>query len=167
VVLTARGRSRSGVRADARHFFALGAIADVLRVGAWFAFLLLLSERRGAGAAPVARAGPSRTTWLVPVAAALVVLGVVAQGAAALGVPAFGDPGRLALFDSLALTLFGLMLIEQLFRGVPEDARWSIKPLCLGLAGGFAFDLYLFADALLFSRVDADPGAFVASCTRS
>jgi putative PEP-CTERM system histidine kinase len=136
--------------------FTLGAIADVLRVGAWFAFLLLLIERRGGGTAPVAAAGPPRATWLVPLAAALVVLGVAAQCAAALGLSAFGDPNRLALFVSLALTVYGLMLVEQLFRSMPEDARWSIKPLCLGLAGGFVFDLYLFADALLFSRVDAD-----------
>ena len=110
------------------------AVVDVLRVGAWFAFLLLLIERRGDGAG-TARPAP-RTTWLVPVAAALVVLGVLAQVAVALGLTAFGDPGRLALFDGLALTVFGLVLVEQLFRNLPEDARWSIKPLCLGLAGG-------------------------------
>ena len=28
------------------------------------------------------------------------------------------------------------MLVEQVFRNMPEDARWSIKPLCLGLGGG-------------------------------
>ena len=142
--------------AHAPILFALGAVVDVLRVGAWFAFLLLLVERRGGSTAPVAPAGASRTTWLLPVAGALVVLGVLAQGSVALGWQVFGDSGRLALFDSLALTVFGLMLVEQLFRNAPEDARWSIKPLCLGLAGGFVFDLYLFADALLFSRVDPD-----------
>jgi len=142
--------------AQAPILFALGAVVDVLRVGAWFAFLLLLVERGGSSTAAVAPAGSSRTTWLLPVAGALVVLGVLAQGAVALRLQVFGDPGRLALFDSLALTVFGLMLVEQLFRNAPEDARWSIKPLCLGLAGGFVFDLYLFADALLFSRVDPD-----------
>ena len=133
--------------------FAFGNVVDVLRVGAWYAFLLLLNERRPAGAI----AGePRRTSWLVPVAAALVVLGVVAQISVALSFTVFGDPGRLAVFDGLALTIFGLVLLEQLFRNLPEDARWNIKPLYLGLAGAFIFDLYLFADALLFNRIDAD-----------
>jgi putative PEP-CTERM system histidine kinase len=43
-----------------------------------------------------------------------------------------------------------------LWRNTVEDARWSIKPLCLGLAAVWAFDVYHFADALLFSRLDPD-----------
>jgi putative PEP-CTERM system histidine kinase len=133
--------------------FAFGNVVDVLRIGAWYAFLLMLNERPPTGAV----AGePRRTTWLVPMAAALVVLGLLAQASIALSLTAFGYPGRFVLFDGLALTVFGLVLLEQLFRNLPEDARWSIKPLCLGLAGAFIFDLYLFADALLFNRVDAD-----------
>jgi putative PEP-CTERM system histidine kinase len=52
--------------------------------------------------------------------------------------------------------VFGLVLLEQVFRNTPEDARWNMKPICLGLAAAFIFDLYLFADALLFGRIDAD-----------
>ena len=132
---------------------AAGNVIDVLRVGGWYAFLLLLNERPR-GEAVVGE--PRRTTWLVPVAAALVALGLVAQVGIGLSLTAFGDPGRLALFDGLALTVFGLVLLEQLFRNLSEDSRWSMKPLCLGLAGAFVFDLYLFADALLFNRIDAD-----------
>ena len=131
----------------------LAALVDVLRIGAWYAFLLLLNEsprdRSATAATP-------RTTWLVPVAAALVLLGLFAQVSVALRLTPFGDPGRFVLFQGIALSVFGLVLLEQLFRSLPEDARWNIKPLCLGLAGAFIFDLYLFADALLFNRVDAD-----------
>ncbi|MDE2398232.1 MAG: PEP-CTERM system histidine kinase PrsK, partial [Burkholderiales bacterium] len=49
-----------------------------------------------------------------------------------------------------------LMLVEQLFRNVAEDSRWNAKPLCIGLAVTFAFDLYLFSDATLFGHLDAD-----------
>ena len=132
---------------------ALGAVADVLRTGAWYAFLLVLIERRHARAIS---GDPRPATWLAPVAAALVVVGVLAQLALALRFDALGEPGRLAVFNGIALTVFGLVLVEQLFRNLPEDARWNIKPLCLGLAGAFIFDLYLFSDALLFNRVDAD-----------
>jgi putative PEP-CTERM system histidine kinase len=132
---------------------SLGAAVDVLRIGAWYAFLLLLTERPRPGTEGVETA---RTTWMVPFAAVLAVSGVLAQVAAALRVSALGDPNRLALFTSLAMTIFGLMLVERLFRSLPEEARWNIKPMCLGLAGAFAFDLYLFAEALLFNRLDSD-----------
>jgi len=141
------------VLAPASALLTLGAAVDVLRVGSWYAFLLLLIERPRVGADP---ANPSRVTWLAPVAGALVTLGLVAQSATAAGLTRFGSPARLALFDNLALSVVGLVLVEQLFRNLPKDARWSMKPLCLGLAGAMVFDLYLFADALLFSRVDAD-----------
>lgn len=39
---------------------------------------------------------------------------------------------------------------------MPQDARWNIKPLCLGLAGAFLFDLYLYSQAVLFNAVDGD-----------
>jgi putative PEP-CTERM system histidine kinase len=39
---------------------------------------------------------------------------------------------------------------------MPAVSRWGLKPLCLALAAGYIFELYLFADALLFSRIDAD-----------
>lgn len=48
------------------------------------------------------------------------------------------------------------VLVEQLYRGMPAVSRWGLKPLCLALAAGYIFELYLFADALLFSRIDAD-----------
>jgi len=133
--------------------FSLAAVADVLRIGAWYAFLLLLIERPSGDSAD---RGARRASWLVPLGGALVVIGLVAQILVGLQWNAYGEPGRLAVFDGLALTVFGLVLVELLFRNVPEDARWNIKPFCLGLAGAFIFDLYLFADALLFNRVDAD-----------
>jgi len=138
---------------QAESLFAVANIVDVLRIGAWYAFLLLQHERPRIAA--VAEA-PRRTSWMVPVAAALVVLAVFAQLCVALPLTEFGDPRRFAAFEGLALTVFGLVLLEQLFRNLPEDARWNIKPLCLGLAGSYVFDLYLYADALLFSRIDVD-----------
>ena len=36
------------------------------------------------------------------------------------------------------------------------QARWGIKPLVIGLAGVFGFDLFLYADGMLFGRLDGD-----------
>ena len=83
-------------------------MVDVLRIGAWYCFLLLLAQSATAGDATTAAL--RRPTWLVPVAAALVVVGVAAQLAVMLRVGLLGDPVRLALFDGIALNVFGLVL---------------------------------------------------------
>ncbi len=129
---------------------AAGGLADVLRYGCWFGFLLLL-----AGLLASDR-GKGRGSWLLPLAVALVVWGAIAQLMIALRVTTFGDPGRFSILDALAQAVFGLVLVEQLFRNVSEASRWAVKPLCLGLGGAFVFDIYLFADALLFGRLDGD-----------
>jgi putative PEP-CTERM system histidine kinase len=67
---------------------------------------------------------------------------------------------RLPFGVLLAVAVAGLALTEQVFRRALEHVRWGIKPLCLGLGACFVFDLYLFADALLFGRID--PGVWAA-----
>lgn len=56
----------------------------------------------------------------------------------------------------LVLSILGLLFIEQIFRGTPAEQRWAIKFLCLGLGGAFAFDFYMYAEALLFHIIDQD-----------
>eukprot|EP00825_Cyclidium_porcatum_P026210 TRINITY_DN2827_c0_g2_i2.p1 TRINITY_DN2827_c0_g2~~TRINITY_DN2827_c0_g2_i2.p1 ORF type:complete len:234 (+),score=-6.59 TRINITY_DN2827_c0_g2_i2:179-880(+) len=63
---------------------------------------------------------------------------------------------RFSIFHGLTEAVIGLILIEQLFRTVTEDSRWNIKPLCLALLLLFAFDVYLFSDAMMFNRFDSD-----------
>ena len=136
--------------ADRSSLFQIGVLADLLRYGSWFAFLLLLlrpyqSEKL-----------PTGMVWLMPVAIALVAESLLAQFFVVLDIDLLGDPSRLVLFSSLALPVFGLLLVEQLFRNLPEDSRWNAKPLCLGLAGIFLFDLYLYSQAVLFNAPDGD-----------
>ena len=136
--------------ADRSSLFQIGVLADLLRYGSWFAFLLLLlrpyqSEKL-----------PTGMVWLMPVAIALVAESLLAQFFVVLDIDLLGDPSRLVLFSSLALPVFGLLLVEQLFRNLPEDSRWNAKPLCLGLAGVFLFDLYLYSQAVLFNAPDGD-----------
>ena len=60
-----------------------------------------------------------------------------------------------AIIGHIALSLLGLALVEQLYRNAAESQRWAIKHICLGLGGLFAFDFYLYSDALLFKAVNA------------
>lgn len=136
-------------------FLAGSLLADVLRFGGWYFFLLTLLRPEPADAASPTGL-PKNLRWLAGGAIGLVAGGVVAQLLSALGVAVPGGAQRLALLASLAMAVFALALIEQLFRNVASDSLWSIKPLCLGLGGAFLFDLYLYSDALLFNRIDVD-----------
>lgn len=133
--------------------FLIGSLfADLLRYGGWFGFLLvLLMPERAAE-----KTSTLRWNWLASIGTSLLLVGLVALGMVVLNTGFQIPPQRLVLLDALGISVFALILIEQLLRNVSPDLRWSIKPLCLGAGGAFLFDLYLFSDALLFNRIDAD-----------
>ncbi|SMF96642.1 putative PEP-CTERM system histidine kinase [Methylomagnum ishizawai] len=60
------------------------------------------------------------------------------------------------LLGQIGLALIGLVLVEQYFRNTRTDLRWRIKFVCFGLGGMFAYDFYLYSDALLFHRISPD-----------
>ena len=124
----------------------LTIVVEVLRGGVWFAFLAVLVS-------PLL--GESRR-WPY-VASAVVVTAQMGALVLAVARPEWvGDPVRAVLAVLLAGIVFGLVLVEQLFRNVPSESRWGLKPLCLGLAAGYIFDLYFFADGFLFGRPDGE-----------
>ncbi len=131
-----------------------GELADLFRYGCWFVFLQLLLRGRDAG--NLSTSATASMGWIQPVTLVLLAFGVAARGLAAFDNSRFGDPARLVLFSSMALPMFTLVLVEQLFRNVSEDSRWNVKPLCLGLAGAALFDVYLYSQAVLFNRLDGD-----------
>lgn len=76
-------------------------------------------------------------------------------------IPAFSEffqfPGTL-LRDSVlviwvALSIAGMTLIEQIFRNSSASQRWAAKFLCLGIGCIFAYDFFMYSDALLFKRI--------------
>ena len=127
----------------------LAYAADVLRYGLWFLFIVTLLPRHDDGS-PVPATALMRRVALGCLASAALV-GVLQ----ALGL--LQDDGlRLALAGTLALPVCGLLMVEQLFRNLREDQRWNAKPVCLGLACVFVFDIYLFSEGLLFGTLDRD-----------
>jgi putative PEP-CTERM system histidine kinase len=135
-------------------YFLLSQLSDLLRYGAWCAFLLILLRPSPVdGAVPD---GADSRSWMAYLTVALLVFGLLAQLLAALGLTVLGDPSRLMLFSAMAMPVLALVLLEQVFRNATEDTRWNIKPLSLGLVSVFLFDLYLFSEAVLFNRPDLD-----------
>jgi putative PEP-CTERM system histidine kinase len=60
------------------------------------------------------------------------------------------------LTGHIFLAIIGLAIIEQLFRNTSISHRWAIKYLFIGAGGIFAFDFYLYSDALLFREIDRE-----------
>ena len=132
--------------------YAIAMEADILRYGAWFAFVLLVLKPTESE--PDSRAGNHRRLSLF--VGFIVVSGIVVQVRLTGGIGVGGLPSKWLLLYPLLLTVVGLFLLEQLLRNVAADSRWNVKPLCLGLGGAFLFDLYVYSEALLFSRLDSD-----------
>jgi putative PEP-CTERM system histidine kinase len=61
--------------------------------------------------------------------------------------------GVLTLCSRIGLTVCSILLLENLYRNTPVDARWNVNLLCIALGGIFAYDLILYADAALFHRL--------------
>lgn len=118
------------------------AALDAVRNALWFAFLLVLL-------------GYSRKTvrMLRMAALGLGVACLVVLGASLI--PASHD-SVFEMFTRLLFAVVGMVLVEQLYRNVAREHRWTIKFLCLGLGGMFVCDFYLYSDALLFRRINWD-----------
>ena len=56
----------------------------------------------------------------------------------------------------MALSIFGLLLVEQMFRSIAPDSRWNAKPVSIALAGSFGFDVYLYSQAVIVGQIDVD-----------
>ena len=128
-------------------------ILDAVRYAIWFLFLwsVLRGEEKAGTAAASSQPLP---IWF----AAILVAGLAAS-LILRETPPFA-PGLEFHADDwaygakLGLAIAGLLMVEQLLRRAQPGARWAVRPLGVALAGLFAFDLYFYADALLFGRVD-------------
>jgi len=54
----------------------------------------------------------------------------------------------------LLVAIAGLVLVEQIMRNAHVESRRAVKYLCIGLGLIFAYDFYLYSNALLFQGLD-------------
>lgn len=131
----------------------LVGILEVLRTAGWLSFLLsLLFLNRSSEKFPSA--------WLMaPPAIAVICLAVISVDLLRGTGEYVKLPGLdldFALFGRFVLAVGGLLFMENLLRNTRSDRRWGMKYLCFGIGGLFAYDFFMFADALLFDRVNPD-----------
>lgn len=119
-------------------------VAENLRNLLWLMFLLHLIR-------PLKP--PAFLSWFVPALVAVTLVVDLFPFTVRFGEYIFRGT-TLTILGHLLQALTGLSLIEQLFRHTPENRRWSVKHLYLGLGCVFAYDFYLYADTLLFKQTD-------------
>ncbi len=65
--------------------------------------------------------------------------------------------GDLAVPQILAregLAVAGLLLVENLYRNTEQKRLWNVAPLCIAIGGFFAYQLFLYSNALLTGHVN-------------
>jgi putative PEP-CTERM system histidine kinase len=125
---------------------------EVLRYLAWYVFLLKLL-------APAAGSHRGYRGYLrraLPLSSGFVVLVLLIElGINAIGIERNQQILVLSMVAHVVLAIIGLLIVEQLYRSTSARHRWAIKYLFIAAGGLFAFDFYMYADALLFRELDA------------
>ncbi len=130
--------------------FGASTILNVLRYGGWYLSILVVLH--GNKKRMPQSAGGIRILTLA--SALIVVSGLILRFGYPIQFEVEWQEPRPALIHALSMPVFALFLLEQLMRNIEPDSRWNLKPLSVGLAGACFFDLYLYADALMFGRLD-------------
>lgn len=128
--------------------FHIRYMLELLRDASWITLLLAMlraTSRQGIVQAGVKRIIATTTLFLV-----IFLLGFSSLELMYEWIPL---SGKVKVLGQIALALLGLSLIEQIWRNAPGLGRSSIKYLCIGVGTIFAFDFFMYADALLFGHV--------------
>ena len=118
-------------------------LLEIIRNAVWFSFLIRLLHPVEI-AAPISTRLKTLTALVLGLCLVLLVLLFM------------GGSIYINIFGQVFLSIIGLGLVEQVYRNTVPERRWALKFLCLGIGGMFAYDLFLYSDALLIQRVDMD-----------
>ena len=130
----------------------LACIFDAIRIGAWLAFLTLLLEGWQQNFRP--QAVSLRPLRYLAVPSVLLLVSALMSPLPPWQAPTAGSEALGKFYAWLCASVFGLALTEQLYRRTPKERRWAVKPLIIGLAGMFAFDLLIYSSAVLFRQIE-------------
>lgn len=121
---------------------------DSVRSGAWLLFLAsILSTARQKESPIASRLG-------LPAFAAIIALANVANDGRFLALTS--SPVAFTASQVLGrvlMSVFGLLLVENLYRNTSPGRRWNVIPLCIAVGAMFAYDLYVFCEAVVLKSV--------------
>lgn len=127
---------------------------EIIRYIAWFVFLLKLFDVAFEGLDNKKSSYQRFIRWSLPVTVGFAIFLLFNELLA--GVFSLSGQFVLGITGNVILALIGLTILEQLFRNMSARYRWATKYLFLAVGGIFAYDFYLYADALLFRSIDHD-----------
>ena len=151
------------------------AIASIVSVG-WAVYMTGASVQSGASVTRIfivevsfdciwlfflsfllGRSVTKESKWLVRYGGVALGLGLLAAGLVLeiMGLQSTlpAAPGQLIVLGSIATSLYALVGIEQLYRNVRPAQQNGLKFLCLGLGGIFAYDLFLYSNAVVVGHI--------------
>jgi len=133
----------------------LGAtlLLELLRSLTWFIFLLVMLRTAYISSAQISRMFRIALSGMTVFIICLMLLALYRiAGGSLLEMIAGND----VLVGHLVISIGGLVVIEQLYRNTSDEHNWALKYLWIAIGGMFAYDFYLYSDALLFQRIDKE-----------
>jgi len=130
--------------------FIVRYLLELLRDSGWV--MVLLALLRSADRQILA-AGRTRRLLGFSTFAIIFVLFTLAALESLLSFPLVS--GKLKLVGQIALSLLGICLVEQIWRNSLQSSRSSIRYLCIGILTLFAYDFFMYTDALLFGQISS------------
>ena len=118
-------------------------LAEIIRDAAWLILLAGMIPREGAFSV----GGLARLAAYAGTLVALAATPFLGSGPAT---------GFTLIPLGLGSAVFGLVMVEQIFRNADSRQRWVLKFLLLGIGAILAYDLFLYSHALLFRAIHAD-----------
>lgn len=126
-----------------------GALAELGIVGGWYLVAVHIVRKQ------MARDN-SWISYLIDTVGIALVIAVVGFGV--LSESRGASDGNASIFvaelvSRLGLSVYGVWLVENIYRNTLPESRWHVNVLCVGLGEMFAVGIILYSDSLLFNRV--------------
>ena len=126
-------------------------VLELIRALGWFAFLLVMLRTAYKTTPAVSRRFRiTFTTMSVFIIGLMILAQYRISGGAMLDMIAGND----VLVGHLLISIGGMLIIEQLYRNTADEHRWALKYLWMGIGGMFAYDFYMYSNAMLYQRID-------------
>ena len=123
---------------------------EILRSAGWSLFMLALL---GNWFAPGSRM-PFGLRPGLALAALAYLLCLVANLSGHWSLALLREHTQLPVVARVGMAIWGMLLVEQVYRSRSLQQRWAIKFACLGVGSIFAYDFYLYSHAMLFREVN-------------
>lgn len=128
--------------------FLVRYLLELLRDASWLLllFAILRDSFRSFGLSTRARS-------MIAIGGGILIIGLMIVGVLEYVLELELVSGKAKILGQIGLSLIGLSIVEQIWRNSTGLGRSSMKYLCIGVITIFAFDFFMYTDALLFGQV--------------